>query len=261
MQRTTFGSLVYYQFHSLSSPGVAHGAFTRIGGQSRPPWHSLNTGHTVGDDIEAVDANHRLICQALGFSTDDIVSPHQVHSATTAVVGVADRGTVIRETDALITDVPGVLLMLRFADCTPVWLYDPVQRAIGLVHAGWRGTVAGAARATVAAMQSAYGCRPADLLAGIGPAIGPCCYEVGKDVAQAITEAFPEAAVRLLSPQTKDKWHLDLWAANRHTLAQAGVRHIEVAGICTACHTEEWFSHRAEQGRTGRIGALIGLKR
>jgi YfiH family protein len=151
--------------------------------------------------------------------------------------------------------------MLRFADCTPVWLYDPVQRAIGLAHAGWRGTVVGAARATVAAMQSAYGCRPADLLAGIGPAIGPCCYEVGEDVAQAIDGAFSEAAGRLLSPQTNGKWHLDLWAANRHTLMQAGVQQIEVAGICTACHTDEWFSHRAERGRTGRIGALIGLKR
>jgi len=262
MQQKRSGSLVYYQFDSLSGfAELAHGVFTRLGGHSRAPWRGLNTGHTVGDDPEAVDANHRLICLALGFSTDDLVSPHQVHGAAVAAVGAQDRGRVVQDTDALVTDEPGVLLMLRFADCTPIWLYDPVRRAIGLAHAGWRGTVAGTARATVDKMRSAFGSRPADLVAGIGPSIGPCCYEVGEDVALSVQDTFSGVSPQLLAPRTNGKWHLDLWAANRHHLVRAGVEQVEVAGICTACHTEEWFSHRAERGTTGRIGALIGLRK
>jgi len=261
MQRTTHRSLVYYQLYNLLAyPELAHGIFTRRGGQSQPPWASLNTGHTVGDDPDTVEVNHRLICEALGFTTADLVSPHQVHGANVVAVGAQDRGQVIEGTDALISDEPGVLLMLRFADCTPVWMVDPVHRAIGLAHAGWRGTAAGTVRETVQAMTSAFGTQPGDVVAGIGPAIGPCCYEVGKDVAQAISEAFPESASRLLEARGQDRWHLDLWAANHEHLLRAGVTQVEVAGICTACHMDEWYSHRAEQGRTGRIGALLGLR-
>lgn len=260
MQRRTFDSLVYYQFHNLlPCSELAHGIFTRLGGHSRPPWHSLNTGHTVGDDPQAVDENHRLICQALGFSTQDLVSPHQVHGVHVAAVGAAERGSVIPGTDALITATPGVLLMLRFADCTPIWLYDPLRHVAGLAHAGWRGAVLGTVRVMVETMARTFGCHPADLIAGIGPAIGPCCYQVGADVAQAVEAAFPQAAGQLLVPQGAG-WHFDLWAANRYHLVQAGVERIEVAGICTACQVHEWFSHRAEKGRTGRIGGLIGLR-
>lgn len=261
MRRLTYGSLVYYQFDSLLAfAGLAHGVFARLGGHSRPPWQSLNTGHTVGDDPQAVAANHRLICDALGTSVDDLVSPYQVHGSRVAVVGAGDRGLVIQGTDALITDEPRVLLMLRFADCTPVWLYDPVRHAVGLAHAGWRGTVLGTVGATVEAMEAAFGCSPADVVAGIGPAIGPCCYEVGDDVVQAVGAAFPGVADEFLVPGATGKWYLDLWAANRYQLVRAGVGRVELAGICTACHTDEWYSHRAESGRTGRVGALIGLR-
>jgi YfiH family protein len=261
MQRKAFGSVIYYQFHSLLPfEDVAHGAFTRVGGLSRRPWSSLNTGHTVGDDLDAVAYNQDLICQALGFATDDIVSPHQVHGAETACVTRRDRGRVIDAVDGLITNELGVLLMLRFADCTPVWFYDPIRRAIGLVHAGWRGTVAGIVRETVAKMRSVFGSRPSDLVVGIGPAIGPCCYEVGPDVARAVARYFPANVPWVLDPRSADRWHLDLWLANELQLEQAGVQHIQVAEICTACNTDEWFSHRAEQGRTGRFGALIGMK-
>jgi YfiH family protein len=220
----------------------------------------LNTGHTVGDDLDAVARNHDLICQALDFAMSDVVSPHQVHGAAVAVVTRQDRGRVIEDTDGLITDEPQVLLMLRFADCTPIWFYDPVRRAIGLAHAGWRGTVAGIARAMVAKMQSTFGCRPGDLIAGIGPAIGPCCYQVGPDVAQAVHGAYPADAPRLLESRPANTWHFDLWLANELQLAHAGVEQVSVAEICTACNTDEWFSHRAEQGQTGRFGALIGMK-
>lgn len=259
MQRVTFRSLAYYQFEALI-PGTVHGMFTRLGGHSRPPWASLNTGGSVGDDPAAVEANHRLTCQALGLDVEDLVSCVQVHGAEVGVVDERDRGTARPGTDALITAAPGLWLMLRFADCTPVLLHDPVRRVVGLAHGGWRGIAAGVARKTVAAMRDAYGCRPADLIAGVGPAIGPCCYEVGEDVAEAIGQAFP-AAPSLLSPRANGRWHLDLWSAARLQLARAGVRQVHVSGVCTACHTKEWYSHRAERGRTGRHAVLIGLEK
>jgi YfiH family protein len=261
MQRIAHGTLVYYRFRSLSAEdGLVHGIFTRLGGHSGPPWESLNTGHTVGDAPEAVLANHHAICDALGVDMAQLVSPQQVHGTRVAAVGGADRGQVIADADGLITNVPGVVLMLRFADCAPVWLYDRRLRAIGLAHAGWRGAVAGVAGATVRAMSAAFGCRPRDLVAGIGPSIGPCCYEVGADVAHAVEHAFGQEGASFLEPRGADKWHLDIWAANRHWLVQAGVQEVEVARMCTACNTEEWFSHRAERGRTGRMGALVALR-
>ena len=260
MQRRSYGPLAYYQFDRLRPHReVIHGVFTRLGGRSAPPWDSLNTGHGVGDDLTAVDANHELICEALGLKVEHLVSPHQVHGAHVASVGVRDRGRVIEATDALITDQPGVALMLRFADCVPLWFYDPRRGAIGLAHAGWRGTVRRVAAATVRQMGAAFGCLAADLIVGIGPAIGPCCYEVGSDVTDAVRHSFGEQASRLLAPQANGRWRFDLWRANELCLTQAGVTQVEISGTCTACHTEEWYSHRAERGRTGRIGALIAL--
>jgi YfiH family protein len=207
-----------------------------------------------------VRANHEAICRALGIAVDHLVSPHQVHGSRVAVVSARDRGSVIERADALLTDEPGVPLMLRFADCVPLWFYDPGREVIGLAHAGWRGTVKGMAGEVVRQMRAAYGCRPADLVVGIGPAIGPCCYEVGEDVVRAVRQAFGEVAREFLTSQRNGRWGLNLWAANEHCLACAGVTEVEAAGICTACHTDEWFSHRAEHGRTGRVGALIALR-
>lgn len=261
MQRITHGPLAYYRFHSFpAGDGLVHGMFTRLGGYSQPPWNSLNTGHTVGDDPAAVDANHSAICEALAIEEGQLVSPHQVHGTDIVAVGRSDCGRVIARTDALVTGEPGVALLLRFADCVPVWLYDPGKRAAGLAHAGWRGMVAGVVAQTVRAMRDYFGCQPRDLIAGIGPSIGPCCYEVGIDVARAVKDAHAGQPGAFLEPRGAGKWHLDLWAAVRRQLAGAGVVQIEVAGLCTACHTDEWFSHRAEGGRTGRMGALIALR-
>ncbi|MBN1581467.1 MAG: peptidoglycan editing factor PgeF [Anaerolineae bacterium] len=260
MRRATFQSLVYYQFQIFClSPKVRHGIFTRLGGQSKPPWDSLNTGHGVGDDPAAVDANHLSICRALGFeSPNEIVSAHQVHGAAVGTVDARDKGTVLPATDALISQTSGMLLMLRFADCTPVMLYDPKKQVVALAHAGWRGTVLKTVRATVRTMIDTFSSRPSDIIAGIGPAIGPCCYEVGKEVADAANDAFPSVS-NVLARQPNGRWHFDMWAANRYQLEEMGVRQIETAGICTACHTDEWFSHRAERGQTGRFAATIGL--
>lgn len=262
MLRVTDNGLVYYEFESLARFGergdLRHGVFTRLGGVSAPPFATLNTGHTVGDDLPAVAENHRRICGALDVDVASIASGYQVHGADVALIGPQDRGGVRPSTDVLLTNQPGIPLMQRFADCTPLVLYDPVHRVLGLAHAGWRGTVLGVALEAVRAMVQAFGSRLADIIAGVGPSIGPCCYEIGPQVATQVRDAFPEGD-RWLLPQASGAIHLDLWAANREQLAAAGVGQVEVAGLCTACHTEEFFSHRAEGGRTGRFGVMAAL--
>jgi len=163
-----------------------------------------------------------------------------------------------RKADAIITDNPGVTLFMRFADCVPILLYDPSRRAVGIAHAGWQGTLKGVAAETVRSMQSAFGSRPDEILAGIGPSIGPDHYEIGPDVIARVRETFDGDARSLLLADG-ERTHFDLWAANWLLLERAGVRGVEVAGLCTACHTRDWYSHRAEEGRTGRFGALIAL--
>jgi len=259
LRREENNGLLYYRFHSLTAYSeVVHGVFTRLGGISRPPYHWLNVGKSVGDDQKAVDANYDLICRSLGIRRGDIATAYQVHSANVAVVGPEDRGRVALQTDALVTDRLGVFLMLRFADCVPIAFYDPVQQAVGLAHAGWKGTLGQAAQRTVEAMMEAYGSRPADLVACIGPSIGPCCYQVGENVVKLVREVFPRQP-QLLHQQGDGSCHFDLWAANRFQLAALGVHRVEVSGLCTACHNDEFFSHRADHGRTGRFAVVMGL--
>ena len=259
MQRYQQNGVAFYRFAGLeAAPAVQHAVFTRRGGVSRPPFAELNLGHTVGDDLPAVQENHRRVYGVLDASPSTAVTAWLVHGRTVAVVDQDHAGQVVRHVDALITQTADLLLLLRFADCLPLLLYDPVQLAVGLVHAGWRGTVQGVAVATVQAMQQAFGSRPADLWAGIGPGIGPCCYEVGDDVVDAVRAAFPHPQ-RFL-PRVGHAWHFDLPAANAAQLEALGVRHIELTGLCTGCQTEEFFSHRAERGRTGRFGVAIRLQ-
>lgn len=257
MQRTNHNGVIYYRFEGLvAEPGLEHALFTRRGGVSRPPFDTLNVGHTVGDDLDAVRENHERALGALGWRPADVVTGHLVHGARVAVVGPQDKGRVCAETDALVTAEPGVTLMLRFADCVPVLFFDRRRRVIGLAHVGWRGLPAGVAPATAATMVRAFGCRPADLWAGVGPSIGPCCYEVGPEVVEQITAAVNGAhPFRVVDGRV----HLDLWAAVRWQLVEAGVGQVELAQLCTSCHTDEWYSHRAEGGATGRFGVVIGL--
>ncbi len=165
--------------------------------------------------------------------------------------------------DAIITTTPGVTLFMRFADCVPIVIYDPIQRAIGLVHAGWQGTVEKIAQIAVQMMHDSCRSKPDDLIVGIGPSIGPHHYPVGNDVVERVKSAFGPDADRVLYPSSEiegePKVKFDLWKANQLILEDIGVKNIEVAGICTACHLDDWYSHRAEKGRTGRFGALIGL--
>jgi YfiH family protein len=254
MDRLSHRGLAYYQFGALRGAGVNHGIFTRLGGVSEGSWASLNMSRSTGDTAEPVRENRRRALDALGLRQEHSLTSWLVHGNDVRVVGHDDLGHDDVHADAMITQARGLALTLRFADCVPVLFHDPARGAIGIAHAGWKGIVNGALPATVRAMQQAYGSRPAELVAGIGPCIGPDKFEVGEDVA-ALIQAAVSASVVSRQPGLR----IDLWAAARAQLEQAGVGHVEVAGICTASNTHEWFSHRAERAKTGRFGAIIVL--
>lgn len=247
--------------------GIVHGVSTRLGGVSRGPFESLNVGLHVGDSPKAVLENRRRVCAALGVDLDAMVAGAQVLGHAVAWVTEAHRGrgardlaTALPDVDALITDTPGLVLAAFSADCPLVALADPVRRAIGLAHASRRGTLGGIARRTAQAMMRLLGCRPSDLVAAIAPSIGPCCYEVGDEVAAEARAALPEAS-RFLAHRN-GRWRLDLWAANAAQLAEAGLApsRIELPRLCTRCHPDVFFSHRASGGNTGRFAVLLGLR-
>jgi YfiH family protein len=257
MLRKENNGVVWYEFKRLEDQGVIHAFLTRLGGASAPPFDTLNLGHTVGDDLAAVEENHDRAFAALGLRREQVVSPYQAHGTHVRPVSQAHTATIQPATDGLLTTMPGVALLLRFADCVPILLFDARHRAVGLIHSGWKGTAGNIAAAAVEAFVRHAGSQPGDLWAGIGPAIGPCCYEVGEEIATAITRTDLEGDQML---QHRDgKWYLDLPGLVRAQLEVTGVKQIVRCGICTACNTDEWFSHRAENGRTGRFGALAML--
>jgi YfiH family protein len=257
MIRRQAGEVVYYTFESLDRYGeIVHGITARHGGVSQGPWSSLNLTKGTGDDPEAVEQNLRRVAETFGTQREALVSPNQRHTTRAETVTEIDRGRVVLETDTLLTRDAKVPLLLRYADCTPIMLYDPQSKAFAVVHSGWRGTVAGAVPAAIKAMSEAFDTRPAEIVAGVGPSIGPCCYEVGDEVAAAAREAFDDAEA-LLPRNGSGRHHFDLWQANRRWLIEAGVRQIEVAEICTACHQADFFSYRGGKGRTGHFGAFM----
>jgi hypothetical protein len=242
-------------------PALRHAIFTRRGGVSRTPFASLNLGSSVGDDPDAVAQNFQRACQVLDTTPTQTVSCNLVHSANILTVNNGNHQQVIGQGDGLVTADPDIYLTMRFGDCTPLLFFDSARGAIGLTHAGWRGTMKNAAGATVQAMVDQLGCRPQDIIAVIGPAIGPCCYEVGPEVMTAANRAFEEAASLFHRPNgTTERAYFNMWEANRRQLAASGVEQIIQTELCTACRTDLFFSHRAEQGRTGRFGVLMGLR-
>jgi YfiH family protein len=255
------GSIRYFSFDLFQNTGVVQAVFTRRGGVSPEPWDSLNVGLTVGDDPQHVIRNRELAFAAVRRAPETLSDSWLVHGHD-AVIYDQPRPAGQKtppKADIILTDNSEVTLFMRYADCVPIVLVDPVRRAIALAHAGWAGTVQHAAGHAVRAMQERYGSRPQDLLAGIGPAIGPERYEIGPEVVRAVHDAFGSQAEELL-PRFGASTHLDLWAANRLTLAWAGVEQIEVSGLCTAEHNQDWYSHRSEDGRTGRFGVLLALE-
>jgi YfiH family protein len=252
-------SLELFHFDNLSNiPGVVHAISTRAGGVSQGRCESLNVSYSVGDAPDNVNENLRRVADAVGSRSEDLFAAYQVHGRSVTVVEAQTEPRP--KCDVLVTRSPDKTLLLRYADCTPVLLADPKQRAVAAVHAGWRGSAVRAASAAVEALRDRFGSRPRDILAGIGPAIGPCCYTVGQDV----VDAFADRPGLFSETQTEGSLvrRLDLWEANRQALVEAGVpaAQIESAGICTQCQSDRFFSHRANAGQpAGRFAALIRL--
>ncbi|TLS50412.1 peptidoglycan editing factor PgeF [Paenibacillus antri] len=246
-------------------PWLSAGFSSRRGGVSGEPWGSLNCGLHVGDNDDDVAENRRRVAEAAGFDFRRWTCAEQVHGVAVAVVAEAEAGAgrLVRDDalpskDALVTDVPGVMLNAFYADCVPIWFVDPVRRAVGVAHAGWRGAVADVAGETVRAMTRAYGSEPSELLAAIGPSIRGCCYEVDDQVAKHI----PEGSESIKPSASPGRYLLDLAIFNRQKLTEAGIlaNHIEITQYCTSCRTDLFFSHRKENGRTGRMTAWIARK-
>ncbi|MGB9578221.1 MAG: peptidoglycan editing factor PgeF, partial [Halothiobacillaceae bacterium] len=203
--------------------------------------------------------NHARIYRALDISRSQAVQCHLMHGSVVRVVTTQAGEARLAPADGLVTVQPGVMLSMRFADCVPILLHDPRRRAVGLVHAGWRGTLQNVAAAAVRAMAENLGCTAHDITALIGPSIGPCCYEVGAEVVQVFTAALPETASSLLRRDGR-RVYLDLWQANHQQLLAAGVGQVYNMKLCTACHRDLFFSHRGDGGRTGRFGVVIGYR-
>lgn len=252
------GSLEYLTAQQIPVP---HGFTTRLGGVSRGYLSSLNIGLRRGDTPENVAENYGILAEALGFDVKKLALTRQTHSDIIRRIGPdAPLGSLRyedwEECDGLITDVPGVTLTVFTADCTPILLYDPVTGAVGAVHAGWRGTAANIAGKAVAAMAEAYGSRPENLRAAIGPNIGPCCFETDRDVPEAMEKTYGEAAKEWIRP-VNEKYYVNLKAMNALSLRNAGVEQIEISTDCTACQSSRFWSHRITGGERGSQGAVI----
>jgi purine-nucleoside/S-methyl-5'-thioadenosine phosphorylase / adenosine deaminase len=250
--------VVLLRADAIDRLGIAHAFTTRLGGTSQPPFDSLNLGRAVGDDADAVRENRARALAAIGRMPDGHVEASQVHGADAAVVDQTDRGSKLPNVDILLTRNRDITLAIHCADCVPVLLADPVAGAIGSVHTGWRGTALGAVAAAVRMMGQAFGTRPGDVVAAVGPSIGPRRYEVDAPVVREFDACPWREAV--LTPARADHWWLDLWGANRRQLEDAGVpaSQVWVAEMCTYDHPGLFFSHRRD-GLTGRMGSLISL--
>jgi YfiH family protein len=261
LARRSRDGVAWYDFPGLTAGGSVRALVsTRTGGVSRDGFASLNLSLSVGDDSRHVTENRRRLITALDLTDVAHVAVAQVHGRQ---VLVADEqlaelpADVLPEADGLVTDHPGVALWLRFADCVPLLACDPRRGAVGVAHAGWRGTFADVVGALVEALATSYGSDPADLRLAIGPAIGPCCYQVGADLAAAFHRAWPVDAA--IAREAADGWYLDLPELNRRQALRAGVRpeHLFAAATCTACHPHDFFSHRAQRGQAGRFAAVV----
>lgn len=240
--------------------GVSHCFTTRLGGVSVGSLASLNISHHRGDAPGNVEQNYRILAKALGFTVDQLVLSHQIHSDIIRKVEKQDHlgldHHVYPECDALITKDPGTALAIFTADCTPILLWDAHNGAVGAIHAGWRGTAQNIAGKTVEKMVAELGCRVEHIHAAIGPNIGSCCFEAGAEVARAMLATFGEPAQTWIRP-VGEKFYLDLKNINALALQNAGVRHIEISTDCTMCQPMRFWSHRVHGPSRGSQGAII----
>lgn len=242
---------------------VSHGFSTRLGGVSEGGYSSMNLSLSRGDSPEAVEENTKRIARAIGVEKEKMVYTQQTHTTNVAVVSGKDAGSTLKETDGLVTNSPGICLVTFYADCVPLYFVDPVRRAIGLSHSGWRGTVGKMAAATVEKMKECFGTRPEDIIAAVGPSICQDCYEVSEDVTSRFKETFREEDWKdLFYKKENGKFQLDLWKANEINLQEAGVlpEHITVTNVCTCCNPKILFSHRVQGWNRGNLCAFLALK-
>lgn len=261
----THNSVTYLAAEGFGA-GVRHGFSTRLGGVSEGMWASLNLGVSRGDDPDHVRENYRRFFAAIGVEGGRLAMTNQIHGGAVRTVTTADLKAdpydkVTYEADGLMTDLPGVALVIYSADCIPILFYDPERRVIAAVHAGWRGTAAGIATAAVTRMKDVYGCRSENILAAIGPGIGPDCFETHEDVPNAMTAALSTAVLQHIKIKENGKFSVDLKGVNAMRLEQAGLdpAHIAVSQVCTACDQERFWSHRRQGTSRGSMAAAIQL--
>lgn len=271
LQENWKNGVLYFTFPSLDDQKyIVHGFSSRIGGVSENEFGEMNLSFSRGDHKERVEENYRRIAAAIGFDDRNIVCSHQTHTNHVRQVLASDCGKgYLRErdysdVDGLVTNVPGVILTTFYADCVPLYFVDPVHRAVGLSHSGWRGTVSDIAGATVQKMQELYGTDSKDILAAIGPSICQECYEVSEDVIEQFKNRYSEELWPLLfylKDRDNGKYQLNLWEACRQNMIRSGIapEHIAVTDICTCCNPKILFSHRASHGKRGNLAAFLGI--
>ena len=264
------GEVLYLTYPLLENTGIVkHGFSTRVGGVSEGVCSTMNLSFSRGDDENAVRENFRRMANALDVEEDCFVFSQQTHTTNVRKVTLDDKGKGLtrqldyQDVDGLITNVPGLCLSTFYADCVPLYFVDPVQKAIGLSHSGWRGTVGKIGAVTVQKMREEYGSKPEDIIAAIGPSICQDCYEVSEDVIVEFQNYFDEKYWKELYYRKENgKYQLNLWKANEIVLAEAGIlkEHIAVTNLCTCCNSEVLFSHRASNGKRGNLAAFMALK-
>lgn len=264
--------ILYFKFPLLEETGIVRHAFsTRIGGASKGYFGTMNFSFTRGDDREDVLENYRRISQVIGCDLSKMVLSHQTHTTNIRIVTEKDAGKGIwkerdyNDVDGLITNVEGMTLVTFYADCVPLYFVDPVHRAIGLSHSGWKGTVNRMGLRTIEAMSKAYDSRTEDMLACIGPSICGDCYEVSEDVAEAFLREFGSELCygnSILIDKGNGKYQLDLWAANRIILLSGGIlpKHLAVTNVCTKCNPNLLYSHRVMGDKRGNLAAFLSIK-
>lgn len=262
------GPLPHITLPHWQTEGVALGFTTRQGGVSQGIYKSLNLGLHVGDQEELVLENRRRLAAVMASGLDDMVCCEQVHGGEVTVVGTGERGRGIRRLDdalpgydAMITAEPGVYLLSFYADCVPVYIFDPVHRVVASAHCGWKGTMARITVNALAVMNREFGTQADAAWAFIGPGIGPCCFQISPDLGRRVHDEFPEW--HDIISTTGDSQYWNLTATNARILQAVGIKpdNISICELCTACHRELFFSFRRDRGETGRMAAWLGLQR
>lgn len=266
MRLNNADSVPYLTYNSLSEIKFINHAFTtRLGGVSQGEFTSMNMAFNRGDNVESVTENYKRFCKSAGFEYESLVASAQDHNTIVRAVTSAEKGVGIykpkdmQSVDALITNEKDVTLVTYYADCTPLFFVDTKNKAIGLAHAGWRGTVGRIGEKVVNKMSEIYGTEPADIAAAIGPAISVCCYEVDKPCADNFLALDDLDTDKFVFPKNDGKFMIDLLETNRQILVKCGVKpeNITISDLCTNCNSELLWSHRATKGHRGTMSAFM----